>query len=513
MQNSTHENNKRIAKNTLMLYFRMGMIMLVQLYTSRVVLNTLGVEDYGIYNVVAGVIVLFSFINGAMTTATQRFLNFELGRRDENQLARVFSMSVTVHLCLAAIIVLLGETIGLWFLNSQLNIPSHRLEAANWVYQFTIFSTCISVIQVPYNSTIIAHEKMKFYAYSGIIEVALKLLIVGLLVFIQYDKLIVYGILIFSVTLIIGLVIRYFCVKNFKSAAYKPSWEPVLFKNLVSFSGWSLFGSVATMSAGQGVNMLLNIFHGVTLNAAMGIATQVNAALHRFVSNFQIAYRPQIVKSFAANDLVYMKNLMFKSSRIAYLLLFALAAPIILNMEFILTIWLKLVPEYASVFCKLILVYSLLEALSAPLWMAIQATGKIKHYQLVISFAFSLNIFFSYILLKSGYSPTTILYVKIGVDILCLGIRLQFNRKLIQLSIKDFFKKVFFPMAFITIISLIPPMMITSFFNNWSHLFLTTILFGLAFVPSSFYIGFSRYERKKLIELISNRIRRRKHAT
>ena len=297
------ENNKRIAKNTLMLYVKMGVMMLVQLYTSRVVLQTLGVDDFGIYNVVGGVVVLFSFLNAAMSSATQRFLNFELGKGDLVQVGRVFSMSLTVHFCIAGLVLLLAETVGLWFLNSELNIPAERMVAANWVYQFSVATTLLGILLVPYNATIIAHERMGFYAWTSIVKAVLLLVIVYFLSIGEVDKLILYAGLVFAVNALMQGVYIVYCRRAFsKTALYRPFFDRELFRRLISFSGWSLFGGVADMCNSQGINMVMNIFCGVAVNAAMGIANQVNAAVYQFVSNFQIAFNPQLVKSYAANE-------------------------------------------------------------------------------------------------------------------------------------------------------------------------------------------------------------------
>lgn len=298
-------NNKRIAKNTMMLYIRMLLSMIVSLYTSRVVLNILGVEDYGIYNVVGGVVVLFSFLNNAMASATQRFLNFELGRGDVLEVKRIFSISMTSYICIALLVLFLSETVGLWFFNTQLNIPSSRIDAASWVYQMSIFTFCFSILRIPYNASVIAYERMSFFAYISIIEVLMKLLIVYLLVLGSIDKLILYAILIFVVTVLVNAIYQFYCKHMFEICTYSFFWDKILFKKIIGFSGWSLFGSLANMSAQQGVNFLLNIFYGVTVNAAVGIANQVSSAIYAFISNFQTAFNPQLIKSYASGEKEY----------------------------------------------------------------------------------------------------------------------------------------------------------------------------------------------------------------
>ena len=507
------ENNKRIAKNTLFLYFRMLFTMLVSLYTSRVVLSTLGVEDFGIYNVVGGVVVLFSFINGAMSTATQRFLSFELGRKDIPETKRVFSMSVTAHISIALLIVLLAETVGLWFLNTQMNFPNGKLEIANWVYQISILTACIGIIQVPYNASIIAHEKMSFYAYISIVEVALKLLLVFLLVHIDFNKLKVYSILICVVALIIFGIYRFYCKRKLETCHYRFFWDKVLYKKLMSFSGWSLFGSVATMSAGQGVNMILNIFHGVTLNAAMGIANQVNSQINQFVVNFQMAFRPQIVKIYAAGENNYLVGLIHRTSKYSFLLLSLISIPIMINMNFILEIWLGVVPDYAPIFCQMMMVYALLESLSAPFWMTVQATGRIRNYQILISILLSMNIVFSYILLKFGFSPISIFYIKIVIDILCFITRICFiNYFIREFSVKSYIKGVVVKILKAAVPVIIIVLMLLNYLQpeNWARLFFSAFIFYILYLPLVYFVLLEKNERIKIHSMLNKKLRSKK---
>ena len=381
---STSENSKRIAKNTAMLYIRMLLIMAVTLYTSRVVLEVLGVEDFGIYNIVGGVVVLFSFINNAMATATQRFLNFELGRNDIKEVGRVFSMSMTAHISIALLVLLLAETIGLWFLLTQMNIPDGRMNAAVWCYQFSILTTCIQIIRVPYNACIIAYERMSFYAYISILEVILKLLIVFLLSIGGFDKLIFYSILMFLVTVAVCYAYKIVCNRNFNISRYSFFWDKILYKKLMSFSGWSLFGSAANVGAQQGSNILLNIFYGVALNTASGISNQVTHALYSFVSNFQMAFNPSLVKNYATQDYSILEKMILASSKFSFFLFFIVSIPLFLYTDFFLSIWLRDVPAYASEFTRLMILFLALDTLAAPFWITVQASGSIKKYQIVV---------------------------------------------------------------------------------------------------------------------------------
>jgi O-antigen/teichoic acid export membrane protein len=365
-----------------MLYFRQILIMLVSLYTVRVVLETLGAEDYGIYNVVAGVVVLFSFLNGAMTSATQRFLNYALGQNNIEQARDVYSISYLIHVFIAILVAILTETVGLWFFRTRLNIPSDRRIAAFFVYQISISVTMINIIRVPYNATIIAYERMSFFAWISIVECVLKLSVVFLITAIPFDSLILYAILVCVVGLIIFFVHKFYCNKNFEIANFRHCKNKKLSKSLISFSGWGILGDVANMSQTQGVNILINIYSGVTVNAAQGIAVQINSAIYQLVSNFQTAFNPQIVKSYAAKDYEYFINLTLQTSRISFYILYIFVLPLYINIDFVLMIWLKNVPEYTAEFVRLILIFSLIDSISGPLKTSIVATGEIKNIKL-----------------------------------------------------------------------------------------------------------------------------------
>ena len=504
--------NKRIAKNTLMLYIKMGVTMLVSLYTSRVVLQTLGVDDFGIYNVVGGVVVLFSFLNAAMSSATQRFLNFELGKKDLVQVARVFSMSLTVHLVIAGTVLILAETIGLWFLNSELNIPSERMIAANWVYQFSVASTLLGIMLVPYNATIIAYERMAFYAWASIINVFLRLGIVYLLVIGSWDKLILYAILTFAVGVIMQIIHILYCRFSFpQTSRYKFFRDQKLFRELISFSGWSLFGGVANMSASQGLNMVLNIFCGVTVNAAMGIANQVNVAVYQFVSNFQTAFNPQIIKQYSSGEHGSFIQLIFRASKFSYFMMFLVSFPIILNADFILRIWLGNTPELTASFVKWTLVFAMLESLAGPLWMSIQATGKIKNYQIIVSCFIFANLPLAILLMWCGLPPVWVLICRSGINFLTILWRVFYLRKRINLPSWRYLYEVLWRALKVSVIAAIIPTLIWLYMSDcagWIRLVFTTVLFFVCMLFSVWLVGFERNERDALKQLFFNVFRK-----
>jgi len=489
-----------------MLYFRMFITMGVSLYTSRIVLNTLGVVDFGIYNVVGGVVVLFSFLNTAMSSATQRFLNFELGRGNIDEVKRVFSISMTAHISIAFLVIILGETIGLWFLNTQLNIPEQRMNATNWVYQFTILAFCFQIIRIPYNASIIAYEKMSFYAYISIAEVVLKLLVVFLLLYFGWDKLILYAILTTGVIIIMLIFYKLYCNKVFTTCRYNYFWDTSLYKKLMSFSGWSLFGGIANVGAQQGLNILLNIFLGVTINAAMGIANQVSSAVYSFVSNFQTAFSPQIVKSYASNDRTYFMSLIFQSSKFSYYLLLILSLPVLISTDFILEVWLYNVPEYAASFCRLIIIFLLIDAISAPLWTSVQATGIIRNYQILMGTLILLNLPLAYLSLKLGFPPESVLFVRVMINLLTLFARILYLRPLIGLPARRYIREVILTVSLVTLMALPLPLIVNQYFSNWRGFIVTTITALLSTGLCIYFVGLKKNERAFLSNLFLNKI-------
>ena len=384
-------DNKRIAKNTLMLYIRMIFVMLVSLYTSRVVLATLGIEDYGIYNVVGGVVVMFGFLNGAMSASTSRYITFALGKGELGEQLKVFNTSLQIHLIIALLILLLAETVGLWFLQSKMIIAGDRQYAAFWVYQCSVLTMMASIINVPFNASIIAHERMSVFAYISIFEVISKLGIVYLLMIVPVDKLIFYAALLFAVQLLMQSVYMRYCVRHFEEVELKKIWSKPLFTEMLGFAGWNLMGNCAGILSTQGVNILLNMFFGPAVNAARGVAVQVQGAVSYFSSNFQMALNPQITKNYATGDLQAMHNLVLRSARFSFFLLFLLSLPIYLMTQEILEVWLTEVPDFSATFLQLSLMAVTIDSIANPLMVAAAATGNVRRYQTVVGGVMALN--------------------------------------------------------------------------------------------------------------------------
>ncbi|WP_201603414.1 hypothetical protein [Psychrobacter submarinus] len=493
---------KRIAKNAGMLYFRMLLTMAVALYTSRVILQTLGVEDFGIYNVVAGFVIMLGFLNSAMSSATQRFLTFEIGKIGDKDIRGIFSMSLNIHVLIALFVFLLGETVGLWFVRTQLTIPIDRIIAAQWVFHLSLLSFMVTIISVPYNALIIAHEKMKVFAWVSILDVLLKLIIVFVLSWFGFDKLILYGFLSFIVVLIIALVYRVYCKSNFVESKFRLYWDKNLFEVMLSYTGWNLFGNIASVMSGQGVNILLNIFFGPSVNAARAIAMQVSNALNKFVQSLQVAINPQIIKSYASQDMAYMHQLVCYGAKYNFFLLFFLSVPILINTDFVLNMWLGSVPEYTSIFVKLIIVNIIIDCISAPLMTAAQATGKIKLYQSVVGGFLLLNLPLSYLVLSFGSKPYVVVYVSIIMSILALIARLIILKKLMFLPVAEYLKEVLGRSIVISsVVVLLYYWLLVYIFHDFSF-WLESIIISFFVLIAVVLFGFSRFERNAIFNKI-----------
>ena len=493
MSNQTSDNNKRIAKNTLLLYFRMLFMMAVSLFTSRVVLNTLGVEDYGIYNVVGGIVAMFGFINGSMSSATQRYITFALGKGDKNRLQTVFSTTLQIHTLIAGVIVLLGETIGLWFLYNKMQIPADRMDAAFWVLQCSIIAAVVMIISVPYNADIVAHEKMSAFAYISILEVVLKLAIVYMLLVFSFDKLVLYAFLLLAIQILIRFCYSYYCNKHFEETKYKHVWDKALFKEMTGFAGWSMFGNLAAVLFGQGLNMLLNVFFGPVVNAARGIAVQVQNAVQQFVLNFQMALNPQ---TYAQGEMQEMHKLMYRSARFSFFLLFFLSLPVLFETKFILTVWLKIVPDNTVVFLRIMLCTSLIYTLSNPLIIANQATGKVRKYQAICGTILLMILPISYISLRLGLPAYSVFIVHFLMESLTQVVRMFLLRPLIGIRIRDYLRYIYSPVLWVIAVSVILPAFV--YFNMEDtviRFFIVGIVCVLSVSLTAYTLGLSSNER------------------
>lgn len=470
--------------------------MAVSLYTSRVVLNTLGIEDFGIYNVVGGIVAMFSFINNAMATGTQRYLTFELGKRKFSQLQKIFNVSLSIHALIAGLILILAETVGLWFLCNKMTIPADRMIAALWVYQLSILSSVVMIMSVPYNAIIIAHEKMSAFAYISVLEVILKLAIVYLLRIGGFDKLKLYAVLIFIVQLFIRFVYSFYCNRHFCETKLLRIWEPVLFKEMLSFAGWNLWGNCAAVAFTQGINILLNVFFGPVVNAARGIAVQVQVAVTQFSSNFQTALNPQITKSYAMGDYDYMHNLIFRSSKFTFFLLLMLSLPIFIETETILKYWLNNVPQYTVTFIRLMLCITMIDSVANSLMISAQATGKVKLYQSVIGGILLSILPISYIILKLGGSPASVFIIHLCICCIAFVVRLFIIRPLIKLSLINYLQQVISKCIGVSIGAMLIPMLVY-FMSPYSlsSFFIICVTCVFCTAISIFFIGLNNSER------------------
>ena len=494
---TTTENNKRIARNTLLLYFRMLFLMIISLYTSRIVLNALGVEDFGIYNVAGGVVAMFSILSGSLSAAISRFITYELGKNNVLKLKTIFSSAITIQIGLGIVIAFFAETIGIWFLNTQMNIPIERMTATNWVLQFSIITFIINLISVPYNAVIIAHEKMSAFAYISIFEAIGKLLIAYLITISPIDKLIFYAILMCGVAIAIRLLYGYYCKRHFDECRFHFIWNKQIFQQIFSFAGWNFIGASSAVLRDHGGNIIINLFCGPTVNAARGIAFQVNNAIQGFVSNFMTALNPQITKSYAAKNYTYMMTLIFQGARLSFYMLLLLSLPIIINTHYLLTLWLNTVPEHTVLFVRLVLIFAMSESISGPLITAMLATGNIRNYQIIVGGLQMLNLPTSYILLSLGAIPETVLIVAVLISQCCLMARLYMLKKMIKLKIKDYLKKVYFNIITVSIIAIILPIcMQERLAENFINFLLSSLICMLCTYLSIYYIGCSYEERK-----------------
>lgn len=481
----------------------MVFIMLITLYSSRVVLRTLGIEDYGIYNIVGGVVVLFSFLNGAMTSATQRYLSYEIEVGEKKTVNEIFSICFIAHIVIALFVLVLGESLGLWLLKNYLNIPSERFDVAIIVYHFTILSFVIGIITVPFSAAIIAYERINIYAFITIVDAFFKLGIALILPFFLSDKLLLYGFLTFCLSQIIFII--YIIMTRWKlHTRISFFWDKDRYRAISSFSGWSILGGFASISVTQGLNVLINIFFGVTVNSSVGIANQVSNAVYSLATNFQTAFKPQLIKYYASQDLDNFLSLIFRSSKISYFLILLVAMPILLTTEDILILWLGVTPPYLVEFCRLIVLCRLIDATSGSLWISVQATGNIKKYQLIVSSILLLTVILSYIALKMGFYPPIVYIVELGINIVLLIFRITYLKKIFNFPVRSFIRKVLVPIFFVTAFAVPLPYIVSLQFIGLLKVLLVFFISLISVLILIYFIGFDTEEKKWLKELKKN---------
>ena len=505
----SNENNKRIVKNSLYLYARMFIMMAIGLYTSRVILKVLGVDDFGIYNAVGGIVSVFLIIQGSLSASTQRYITFALGENAPNKLNKIFSTSVIIHTAISIIIVLFAETAGLWFLYNKMIIPADRMMAALWTYQCVIVSTVVMIISVPYNALIIAHEKMGIYAKISLFEAFAKLAFVIILKYVPFDKLVIYSTTLVAIQIIVRIFYVQYCKKNYQESKFKYQIDKSLIKDMGKFAGWSLFGNTAFITYTQGLNLLLNTFFGPAINAARGIAINIQAQASQFITGFQTAINPQITKSYAAGEYNYLHSLIFRSGKFSYYLIFIISLPIIIEAPTILRLWLGEYPDYTVVFARLILMSTIINSMANPLITAIKATGKIKVYESVVGGLMLTILPISYVFLKLGYPPYCVFIVHLLTELVAQNARILIVGKNIQLRYMDFMKEVVAKIALITIVSGILPAYIHMQYCDSTVMSIANCGITIIYSAITIYtLGLNSKERKSITRLVFSKIKK-----
>lgn len=504
---SNLDNNKRIAKNTILLYIRMLITIAIGLYIGRELLNELGVNDYGIYNVVGGIVAMLAFLNSAMTSASQRFISFELGFNNPKKLNIIFCTSVNIHIIIAIIIFILAETIGLWFLNSHMNIAEERMYAANLVYQCSLFTFLFTVISVPYNACIVAHEHMKAFAYISIIDILMKFFIVYSLRFAQFDKLIIYSILLLINSIIIRIINSIYCKKNFSECHFHFYFDKKLFREMFSFAGWSIIGNLGFSFKDQGSNIILNLFYGTSINAARGIALQVNGIISSFSGNFLMAINPQIIKQYASNNILESIQLVYAGCRYSFYLLLIISIPMLINLDYLLCLWLGNVPLYTANFLYLAIIAALFASMSGPLVTAMQATGRIKIFQILICITMLSELPLAYLILKMEFPPYFVMIPTIIVTIIGLFVRFILLKQMINLySMTYFFINIFIKNIVIALICFFISFYITKDFNDsFIDFIFSSVISFIITLSTIFLLGTSKSEKIFIINRITKK--------
>lgn len=499
--------NKKIAKNTLFLYFRMLLIMVVNLFAVRVVLKALGPVDYGINNVVAGLVTMFSFLTGTMVSASQRFFAFEMGRDNQQRLAQYFSLTVLCYAVVALVILISAETIGLWFLQTKLNIPEARQGAAFWAFQCSVVAFMFTLLSIPYNSVVIAREQMSIYAIVSIFEALAKLLVVFLLFILAADKLILYAAFVGTVAVLVSVFYFVYCRVNFQECRFVFFWDRKMFFELMNYSGWNLFGALSGVFGNQGINILLNIFFGPVVNAARAIAFQISSSMNQFVVNFFKAVQPQITKLHAGYKNEEMLNLVFLSSRFSFYLMLAVSLPVLFEARYLLGLWLGTVPEHVVLFSRLVIITALINSMSYPFMAAIQATGKVRLYQIVTGGLLLQVLPVSYFFLRAGFPPQTPMYVAMCLAVIAQVARACFMRRHCGMSVDCYFSNVVLRSGGVFIVSVIPAFAVFSFMEEGISRAITFSGCSLLFCGFSvFSFGITAIERAAIVSFLRNKL-------
>lgn len=503
------ENNKRIAKNTLLLYIRLFVTMVIGLFTSRVILSTLGVTDYGVNNVVAGFVAMFSMFTNSLSAAISRFLTFNLGKGDAEKLKTVFSTSVNIMIAMAIIVTIVAEIFGLWFLNSKLNIPADRMYAANWVFHFSVITFAVNLISIPYNASIIAHEKMDVFAYISILEVVLKLAVVYMLYISPLDKLITYSFLLLLGSVFIRIVYGIYCSRKLEECCYSMVFDRTLLKEMGGFAGWNMLGTACTMFNTQGVNILMNLFFGVVTNAARGIVNQVESVIVQFVSNFTTALNPQVTKSYASGNLDYMHSLVYKGTKFSYYLILIMALPFMFEAEFVLKLWLGEYPEEAPLFLRLAIIATMVDRLGNTTAVAAWATGNIKKYYIIVSATIIFVFPLTYIAYKIG-APAYVAYLIFIIFYFVIMWQKVFILKgLTGFQPKEFLKNVMYPITITTIMAILIPLLTAHYLaDNVVGSILQIIISVMSSIVAIYLFGLTKGEKALMMDTIQSRIKR-----
>ena len=499
-------NNRQIAKNTIVLYIRMIVVLFIGLYSSRVILNSLGVVDYGIYNVVGSMVVLFSYMDSALSQSATRFYSYDLPNGIE-RVKVVFNTSLIIQLAFALFILLLAETLGLWLVNNKLVIPSDRICAANWVFQFSVVSTVVTILSAPFNASITSHERMSVYAALSIIEAVLKLTVALLISKSPIDRLVFYGFGLLVISFVVFVMKTAYCRCRFEEIKIERKFSKPLFKKMVSFVGWNFFGATAGMSVGQGLNFIINIFFGPAINAARGIAFQVQGAINQFVTNINTAVNPQIVKRYSVGEIESMFRLVFFASKVSFLLLLFISMPIIVDAPYILEIWLKEVPDQAVLFTRLMLIYMLTIAVVYSVNMSAQASGRIKGVQIAEGTIILMNIPVVLILFYMGMPAYISFLSMIFFSIIAFVARLIILSKIINFPVKKYVKEVIARLISISFICVLIYILVVDFVVSDLGLFLIkTVTYMMPLFLTMWLVGLDKKERILVKNLVMKQL-------